>query len=94
MNRSKDRRRGRADQAARQALARLVDQGQCVCPRCGQRITADQEWDAGHVTDLGRGGAPSGQVVAEHASCNRSAGGKLAAELRRGRRVDRGRFLQ
>jgi hypothetical protein len=93
MNRSRDRRRGHADQAARRALAAWVATGQAECPRCGQAIDPDQPWDAGHATSLAEGGRPDGPLRPEHASCNRSAGGQLAAELRRGRRVDRSRFL-
>lgn len=93
MNRSSQRQRGRADQLARQALVPVVASGMAVCARCDQLIDPAEPWDAGHVDDLGRGGAPDGARRPEHARCNRSAGGKLAAELRRGRRVDRRRFL-
>lgn len=94
MNRSRERRRGRADQLARRALAPLVAAGLAYCPRCREKIAPDDEWDAGHVHDLASGGHPDGVRVPEHARCNRSAGGKLAAELRAGRRVDRRRHLR
>jgi hypothetical protein len=93
VNRSQDRRRGRRDQAARQALAALVASGVAVCWRCEQTIQPTDDWDAGHVDSLGEGGHPDGRRVPEHASCNRSAGGQLAHQLARGRRVDRSRFL-
>lgn len=90
------RRRGAADQRARRALEPSVAAGLAVCRRCKLPILPGQEWDAGHVEDLGRGGHPAGRVEPEHArkvDCpeggNRAAGGKLAAELRRARRARR-----
>ncbi len=80
------RRRGRADQQARATLAPLVTSGRAVCRRCGRPILPGQAWDAGHVEDLGLGGAPGGLVVPEHSACNRSAGGDLGNRLRRDRR--------
>ena len=93
MNLSSQRRRGKTDQLRRAQLARLVELGQAVCPRCEEPIEPGQAWDAGHVVSLAEGGHPLGELRPEHASCNRSAGGQLAAQLRRGRRVDRSRFL-
>jgi hypothetical protein len=47
------------------------------CPRCGEPMLAGQDLDAGHSIDRVRSpGARADRV--EHASCNRSAGGKLA----------------
>lgn len=77
----------RAQAAARRALAPLVASGLAVCHRCGEPVLPDQDWDAGHVDDLGLGGNPFGRVLPEHTSCNRSAGGRLGNQLRpRGRR--------
>jgi hypothetical protein len=94
MNRSRERRRGRADQAARARLRPLVLAGLAVCPRCDQVIVPDlavkgEGWDTGHVDDLVAGGSPTGECRAEHASCNRSAGGKAGAIVSRGRRRPR-----
>lgn len=80
------RRAGAADQAARRALAAQVAAGLAVCPRCLEPITPGQAWDAGHVDDLGTGGHRAGPVRPEHATCNRSAGGRLGNEIRRARR--------
>jgi hypothetical protein len=95
VNRSKERRRGRADQRVRAQLQVQVDAGTAKCWRCGEPIEqGSTDWDAGHVVSLGEGGHPDGERRPEHRrDCNRSAGGKLAAELKRGRRVDRRRFL-
>lgn len=83
------RRRGRQDQRARAALAPLVAAGLAYCWRCRQPIRPGEAWDAGHVADLATGGDPAGRVLPEHSRCNRSAGGKLGAQLRRGRRPRR-----
>ena len=77
----------RAQASARRALAPLVATGLAVCHRCSLPILPGQEWDAGHVDDLGLGGNPAGRVRPEHVTCNRSAGGRLGNQLRRrGRR--------
>ena len=57
-----------------------VRAGNIDCARCGQRIAPGQPWDLGHTDDRSAWTGP------EHASCNRSAGGKngaAAANLRR-----------
>lgn len=78
------RRRGRADQAARAALAPLVASGRAICHRCQQPIRPDEPWDAGHLDDLALGGDPAGPVAPEHRGrCNRSAGARLGNQLRR-----------
>lgn len=76
------RRRGPRDQAAREAIRDLAESGNAICPKCGNRITPGQEWDAGHLADLATGGHPDGKRVPEHSSCNRSAGAKLGAQIR------------
>lgn len=82
------RRRGRADQRARAALAAYVASGLAICPRCRTPIRPDDEWDTGHVTDLALGGDPAGPVEAEHRRCNRSAGARLGNSIRaRGNRI-------
>jgi hypothetical protein len=94
VNRSRERRRGRHDQAARARLRPIVHAGLAICPRCGLVIVPDpavegEGWDTGHVDDLVAGGSPTGECRAEHASCNRSAGGKAGAISRRSRRRPR-----
>lgn len=58
------------------------------CRRCGITIPADapaSTWHAGHIVDDALGGeVAANNVWPEHAKCNTSAGGRLAAELRRG----------
>jgi hypothetical protein len=71
--------------AARRLLTPHVESGRAVCPRCGRPILPGQDWDVGHVDDLALGGHPGGRVRAEHALCNRRAGGRLGAQLRRAR---------
>ena len=94
------RRRGRADQAARARLAPIVAAGLAECGRCGLRILPEQQWDAGHAHDIGRGGDPAGPLRPEHAlkrDCpaggNRSAGGVLGRQLRTGQQLGRRRSL-
>ena len=49
--------------------------GQLVtCARCGELVLPGQNWDLGHADDN-----PHAYVGAEHSSCNRAAGGALAA---------------
>lgn len=81
------RRRGRADQAARHALAHLVAAGRAVCWRCTLPIHPTDQWDAGHTTDLALGGHPAGTVAPEHRRCNRSAGADLGNAIRARKRV-------
>lgn len=59
--------------------AAIIDAGvqEVDCPRCGQPITRGQRWDLGHPT--GR----DGSVMPEHATCNRSEGGKRGNITRR-----------
>lgn len=86
MNNAPRRRRGRADQRARALLRPMVAAGLAVCWRCGKPIPADareEDWDAGHLDDLARGGDPDDERrAAEHSSCNRSAGARLGNQLR------------
>lgn len=81
-NYSAARRRGRRDQAARAALAPLVESGQAICGRCGKPIDPADEWDAGHALDLVTGGHPDGFRSPEHSPCNRSAGAKVGNVMR------------
>ena len=87
------RHQGRRDQAARAALAPLVESGRAKCWRCGEPINPTDPWDAGHLDDLALGGAPGGERQPEHRSCNRSAGAKLGRSLAVRRRLRPGVFL-
>lgn len=82
VNNSSRRQSGSRDQKARAALAPLVRSGHAVCWRCGLPIAPTEQWDAGHLDDLGTGGHPAGKRVPEHTRCNRSAGGRLGHVLR------------
>jgi hypothetical protein len=67
----------------RAALLPRVYEGQC--PRCGGAILPGQDVDLDHVdSPVVYGGG--GRRVLSHASCNRRAGGQLAAARRRARR--------
>jgi hypothetical protein len=52
------------------------------CPRCGDPIRPNQDWDLGHDHDLALGGDPAGTMVPEHSRCNRRAGAALGNQLR------------
>jgi hypothetical protein len=75
-----ERRRGtrqaRGYDAAHDKLRRSwkprVETGMVRCARCDRYITLGQAWDLGHTDDRTTWTGP------EHASCNRSAGGKAA----------------
>ena len=58
--------------------APLVATGDIRCPRCKQPIAPDEPWDLGHSDDRRNYTGP------EHATCNRSAGGKAAHPLHGG----------
>jgi len=51
------------------------------CPRCQVIMLESDELDLGHSTDKAIDASAIGDRI-EHASCNRSAGGSLGAELR------------
>lgn len=61
--------------------APLVASGSVCCRRCGLPIAPGSPWDLGHAVDRALGGSDH-DVAPEHARCNRSAGGRLAAQLR------------
>lgn len=46
------------------------------CPRCGEPMTEGQALDLGHTDD------GTGYHGMEHATCNRAAGGRVAAQRR------------
>lgn len=62
--------------AAKRLVAAATLNPDTRCGRCGLPARPDDPWEAGHVRD----GQINGPLRAEHASCNRSAGGKLGAE--------------
>lgn len=74
---------GTRHQRERARWAPIVKAGRAVCARCGKPIAPDAEWDLGHDdNDRSRYAGP------EHArECNRSAGAKRGALLRRARRA-------
>ena len=59
--------------------ARLVAAGPVPCRRCGRPVYADRQhqlnWD-GRRFDLGHPDAGQAGKAAEHATCNRQAGGR------------------
>lgn len=79
------RHRGRRDQAARARLEPQVLAGTATCWQCGDPVTPDQAWDAGHVEDLVDGGDPAGLRLVEHA---------LKADCRAGGNRRRGALAQ
>lgn len=68
---------GWAHQRVREQWAPKVAAGVVVCARCGKPISPGQRWDLGHTEDRRAWHGP------EHASCNRSAGGKNGNRVRR-----------
>ena len=52
------------------------------CPRCGQLMLMGQDLDLGHTVDVAVDPNSKADRV-EHASCNRSAGGKLGQQRAR-----------
>ncbi len=70
-------------QAERERLRPEVEAGLHDCARCRGWIEPGTPWDLGHTDDR------TGWTGPEHASCNRSAGGRngaLVANARRGGR--------
>ena len=63
---------GKAHQDERAKWSTLVDRGMAVCTRCQTPIAPGTPWDLGHTDDRKAWTGP------EHATCNRSAGGKSA----------------
>lgn len=93
MNRSRERHRGRRDQAARAPWVAIVEAGEATCRACGDPIDPDQAWDLGHDEDLQAGGHPAGARSPEHAlrdDCkaggNRARGSRAMHDRRAGRR--------
>lgn len=70
---------GHDHQSERQRQLRELVPG-TPCWRCAQPMWPYQELDLDHVTDRYFGGA-GGLAVLAHASCNRSAGGKLGSQI-------------
>ena len=68
----------RAWRVRRAAWVPLVAAGAVLCPRCGLPILRHQAWDLGHQVDRAAGGEDD-RLRPEHASCNRSAGGRAGA---------------
>lgn len=73
---------GAEHQKARARALRELQDGE-PCPFCGGPMFPEQELDYDHAVPLAVGGA-RGDRRLSHASCNRSAGGKLRAALRNG----------
>lgn len=86
--RETERRRGTRQQRGygadhdreRARVAPAVEQGHIPCSRCGVTIRPGEPWDLGHSEDRTTWTGP------EHASCNRSDGGKRGAKAARDRR--------
>jgi len=64
---------GTAHQALRRRWAPIVAAGEQVCAKCDKPIEPDSKWDLGHNDDR------TGYTGPEHATCNRSAGGRNGA---------------
>ena len=60
------------------------------CYRCQQPVLPGQRWHVEHIIDRALGGREDDRNTqwVSHGRCNESAGGKLAAELRRTRAAD------
>lgn len=69
---------GHKHQAQRRHYERLVASGFCACNRCGGLILPDEPWDMGH--DDWDDTVYTGP---EHQHCNRVAGAKKLAALKR-----------
>jgi hypothetical protein len=72
----------------------MIRAGGVDCRRCGLPIPAEdadtQRWHAGHGIDRALGGSDDlAGMWPEHASCNTSAGGRLAAQLQVGAHAPR-----
>ena len=63
---------------SKKARAIIKTQLPLPCVDCGSPVFPDQAWDVGHIVPLSQGGTAK-DYGASHRSCNRSAGGKLAA---------------
>jgi hypothetical protein len=74
-----NRRYGAYHRGERARWARVVEQGGCVCVRCGVSIHPAESWDLDH-NDSG-----DGYRGPAHASCNRSAGAQRREEMRQAR---------
>lgn len=72
---------GAAHQAQRGKWRSTVEAGHATCARCGQPIAPGTPWDLGHTDDRTAWTGP------EHASCNRSAGGRNGAAVSNARRA-------
>lgn len=67
----------------RAAIAPTLPQP-CIQPRCllGGIVRPEDEWDVGHVHDLGMGGETGrNDVGPAHVKCNRSDGGRRGAAI-------------
>lgn len=74
--------------AARQRVGATLP---APCVHCGRIVTADMPWDVGHVVDLALGGDARTYGPAHRGPCNRRAGGKLGAAMRRRPKSSRGK---
>ena len=61
------------------ARANIKAQLPLPCVECGRAVQPDDTFDVGHIQPLAEGGAV-GSYGASHRSCNRAAGGRMAAK--------------
>ena len=76
---STDRGYGAAHRAERAKWAKVIATGDATCVRCEHPIAPTDPWDLGHSDDRKSWSGP------EHASCNRSAGGRNGNRIARER---------
>jgi hypothetical protein len=68
---------GNAHQQMRKRINAQVQRGLVCCTRCGRWIAPGTPWDLDHSDDR------NGYRGASHATCNRSAGGRIGGRAKR-----------
>jgi hypothetical protein len=68
---------GHHHRQVRRRWKQVVDQGKCLCWRCGRLIEPGTPWDLGHVD-----GSRTQYAGPEHAKCNRGAPRRVIVQRR------------